>query len=306
MAEMESLPPSYDDVVATVPPAGSGEPSAPPRSHVPAAATPLMTHHPHQPGYDSRDPLQEEDHSRRASQAAASPTCTNKGLNGYVKFSLAHTLRMNLEPDSRRQDPELDVEAQFSRHVVSRQKKVIANKMRLQCVSGWLWCLGVILVLVYIGVPAGMIITGIAGRDECPYRSQAIIGYLIGGGVLLAITLLFRAIPSIATVGKNHNWCHSRQSNACSGGVCALEVLFYITLAIHVIVVILGSYWVFDGKPPFKCADSKPGCDNFCSEGVYAGAVIFLIIQYALYVITPVYMCVTVSCNHCLRAQELE
>lgn len=38
------------------------------------------------------------------------------------------------------QDPELDVEAQFSRHVVRRQKKVIANKMRLQCVSGWLWC----------------------------------------------------------------------------------------------------------------------------------------------------------------------
>ena len=38
------------------------------------------------------------------------------------------------------QDPELDVEAQFSRHVVSRQRRVIANKMRLQCVSGWLWC----------------------------------------------------------------------------------------------------------------------------------------------------------------------
>ena len=59
-----ALPPSYDDVVATVAPAGSGEPSAPPQSHVPAAATPLMTHH-SQPGYNGRDPLQEEDHSRR-------------------------------------------------------------------------------------------------------------------------------------------------------------------------------------------------------------------------------------------------
>ena len=38
------------------------------------------------------------------------------------------------------QDPELDVEAQFSSNVVRRQKRVIANKMRLQCVSGWLWC----------------------------------------------------------------------------------------------------------------------------------------------------------------------
>ena len=68
----------------------------------------------------------------------------------------------------------------------------------------------------------------------------------------------------------------------------------------------LGSYWVFDGKPPFDCEDSKPDCTDYCSEGVYVGAVIFLILQYVLYAITPVYMCVTVSCNHCLRAQELE
>ena len=77
-------------------------------------------------------------------------------------------------------------------------------------------------------------------------------------------------------------------------------------LAINVIIVMLGSYWVFDGKPPFDCEDSKPDCTDYCSEGVYVGAVIFLSLQYVLYAITPVYMCVTVSCNHCLRAQELE
>ena len=66
--------------------------------------------------------------------------------------------------------------------------------------------------------------TGIAGIDECPYRHDALIGYLIGGGVLLGVTVLLRSIPSIATIGKNHNWCHSRNSKGCSGGICAFEV----------------------------------------------------------------------------------
>jgi hypothetical protein len=301
----ETLPPSYDVVVGAVPPAGSGTPSAPPLSQIPASETPLMSAHQGQTGYDGRGHTQQQ--SRRTSQAdSAKPGCSKRGVEGYVKFSLAHTLRMNLEPDPTRQDPELDVEAQFSRNVVRRQKRVIANKMRLQCVSGWLWCLGVILVLGYIGVPVGMIITGFAGINECPYRKNSLIGYLIGGGILLGVTLLFRSIPSVATIGKNHNWCRTRNSSSCSGGICAFEVLFYIILAINVIVIILGSYWTFDGKPPFECPRDDPDCSDYCQEGVYVGAVIFLILQYALYVITPVYMCITISCNYWLRKQELE
>ena len=56
-------PPSYNDVVGAVPSSGSGEPSAPPLSHV-AAATPLMTHHT-RPGYDAGDSLRMEDNTRR-------------------------------------------------------------------------------------------------------------------------------------------------------------------------------------------------------------------------------------------------
>lgn len=152
-------------------------------------------------------------------------------------------------------------------------------------------------VIIYSWFPP----TGISGVDKCPYRNNAIIGYLTGGGILLSITVLFRSIPSIATIGKNHNWCRSRQSSACSGCICAFEVVFYVLLALNIIVVILGSFWAFDGKPSFDCSE-----DDCCSKGVYVGTVIFLIIQYVLYIITPIYMCVTVSCNHCLRAQELE
>ena len=83
-------------------------------------------------------------------------------------------------------------------------------------------------------------------------------------------------------------------------------MLFYITLGIKVLLLVLGSFWVFDGKPPFECPEDQQDCNNYCSEGVYSGAVIFLIIQYTLFVVGPVYFCVTVSCNQCLRAQELK
>lgn len=304
----ETLPPSYNDVVGAVAPAGSGAPTAPPQSHIPASETPLVSNLNQQPaGYGGRG--DSGGGQRRASSHKTGSTnqgCSNQGMEKYVKFSLAHTLRMNLEPDPNAQDPELDVEAQFSRRVVNRQRKVIANKMRLQCVSGWLWCLGVILVLMYVGVPVGMVITGLSGMDKCPNRNHALIGYLIGGGILLGVTVLFRCVPSLATIGKNHNWCHSRNSKSCTGGICALEVLFYITLAINMIVVILGSYWTFDGKPPFRCAEGKPDCTDYCQEGIYVGTVIFLILQYILYVATPVYMCITTSCNYCLRKQGTE
>jgi hypothetical protein len=98
----ETLPPSYDVVVGAVPPAGSGTPSAPPLSQIPASETPLMSAHQGQTGYDGRGHTQQQ--SRRTSQAdSAKPGCSKRGVEGYVKFSLAHTLRMNLEPDPTRQ-----------------------------------------------------------------------------------------------------------------------------------------------------------------------------------------------------------
>ena len=88
-----ALPPSYDDVVATVAPAGSGEPSAPPQSHVAAAATPLMTHH-SQPGYNSRDPLQEEDHSRRGMMGGRGGERESEG--DPVISELSHSLHVHV------------------------------------------------------------------------------------------------------------------------------------------------------------------------------------------------------------------
>lgn len=151
-----------------------------------------------------------------------------------------------------------------------------------------------------------LFLPGVSGINECPFRARTIPVYLITGGLVLGLTIILRAIPSAATIGKNHNWCHTRNSNSCSGGICAIELFFYAILIVNFILLALGSYWVFSEKPPFECEDGDDDCDDYCEEGVYVGGVIFLILQYALYVVAPVYMCITVSCNHCLRRQELE
>ena len=61
-------------------------------------------------------------------------------VEAYISFSTAHLLRMNIEPVNGHEDPELDVEAQFGHHAVRGAQAAIANKKKLQCVSGWLWC----------------------------------------------------------------------------------------------------------------------------------------------------------------------
>ena len=53
---------------------------------------------------------------------------------------MAYHLRKYMIPKGNRLDPELDVEAQFSRQVVREAQSRIAKGTRLQCIAGWLWC----------------------------------------------------------------------------------------------------------------------------------------------------------------------
>ena len=63
-----------------------------------------------------------------------------KLVNSYVSYSMAHHLRKYMVPKRDRLDPELDVEAQFSRRAVREAQSSIAKGTRLQCITGWLWC----------------------------------------------------------------------------------------------------------------------------------------------------------------------
>lgn len=70
--------------------------------------------------------------------AKRSSSKVNKAIEAYVSFSTAHLLRMNIEPPpDGHEDPELDVEAQFSQRAGhSAQQSTVNNK----CLSGWCWC----------------------------------------------------------------------------------------------------------------------------------------------------------------------
>ena len=61
-------------------------------------------------------------------------------VNVYTSYSVPRQLRKYIQPKEQRLDPELDVEAQFSRRAVREAQSKIAKSTRLQCISGWLWC----------------------------------------------------------------------------------------------------------------------------------------------------------------------
>ena len=70
----------------------------------------------------------------------AQQTSVNKLINRYVSYSLPRQMRKYVEPRSERQDPELDVEAQFGRGAVRDAQRNIERKKRLRHISAWLWC----------------------------------------------------------------------------------------------------------------------------------------------------------------------
>ena len=71
-------------------------------------------------------------------QTAAKRSKMEKAIEAYVSFSTALLLRMNIEPPpDGHEDPELDVEAQFSQRAGhGAQHSTVNNK----CLSGWCWC----------------------------------------------------------------------------------------------------------------------------------------------------------------------
>ena len=61
-------------------------------------------------------------------------------MQWYTNYSMAHHLRKYMVPKGNRLDPELDVEAKFSRQTVREAQSRINKGMRKQCITAWLWC----------------------------------------------------------------------------------------------------------------------------------------------------------------------
>lgn len=301
----EPPPPSYDDVVN---PPYEGQPTAPPAQHLPPPEpapadqrhpTPIDSHggygsptHPIRPA--AREARRE---SGGPTTAATTKSKKDRAIESYVSFSTAHLLRMHIEPRSQLPDPELDVEAQFSSHAIRSQQKAISKRQRKQCVSAWFWCIGVIQAILYIALPVAMIILGVLGLDDdCPFRDDIIVAYLFAGGCVLGITVFFRIIPSGLTIAKNHDWCSTRSSSACAGGICACECFFYLFFIANLGVLFFGTYAVFNERPDTSC--EVPSClENSCKLSIYAGSATCVILQYVLYAFSTVYLCLVIYCN---------
>ena len=145
--------------------------------------------------------------------------------------------------------------------------------------------------------------TGIIGIGECPFRGDTIIVYLIGGGIVLAVLVVVRVIPSFLTCMRLRNYLMSRTSNTSARVICTFEGVFYFVLVINFIFLILGTYTTFaEAKPP-SCTGSPESLPNCCDPFVFVTSGIFTVFQYVLYVVTAVFVCLVICC---LRSKGVE
>ena len=113
----------------------------------------------------------------------------------------------------------------------------------------------------------------------------------------MAGLIFFRAIPSIATCCKNKNACRAKNSIGCASCICIFELIFYTLLLLSFVMIFLGTYWIFSDSKPRECSgaddDDREEC---CSGYVYVCGAIFNILQYVLYVLSALYVLITVAC----------
>ena len=145
--------------------------------------------------------------------------------------------------------------------------------------------------------------TGVVGIGDCPFRSNTIVTYLIGGGIVLAILIAIRTLPSVMTCIRNRDYCSTRNSNTCAGCICSIETLFYIVLVVNIIALVLGTYTTFaEAKPP-SCTESPASVSNCCDPFVFVSSGILTAFQYVLYVVTALFVCLVLCC---IRSMDKE
>ena len=144
-------------------------------------------------------------------------------------------------------------------------------------------------------------LSGIAGVNSCPYRSITIIIYLIAGGCLFIILVFSRTIPSLLTCYKNRNTSNLRGSKVMTGCICVSEILFFVILVPNLVMLFLGSYWIFD-KTPKDCNGTVTV--NCCETYVFSASAIYNILQYIVYAVSVVYVITSVMCLHCVKGRQ--
>ena len=143
--------------------------------------------------------------------------------------------------------------------------------------------------------------TGInaAVRNDCPHNNDTIIIYLLIGASIVTLLITIRSVPSLMTCFRNRNYLNSANSSTFTGCICLFEVAFYVLATLNLVVLILGTVWIFQDTDVPECGprEGRPGGVNDCCEKyVYITGAFFNIFQYAMYTFTALYMCLVAGC----------
>lgn len=138
-----------------------------------------------------------------------------------------------------------------------------------------------------------LIIPGIVGFSDCPHGSNAIIVYLLLGGSILTVLIVMRTVPSLMTCFRNRNYLNSAESSTFTGCICMFEITFYVLAAANLVVLILGTVWIFQDTDVSQC---NPRDEDCCETYVYVTSAFFNVFQYAMYAFTSLYICCVAAC----------
>lgn len=138
--------------------------------------------------------------------------------------------------------------------------------------------------------------TGIIGINDCPHKSNIIIVYLLLSGSLVFLFILMRSLPSLMTCFRNRNYLNSKNSGTFTACICVFEIVFYILATANLVILVLGTVWIFQDTDIPVCSSTTPDFRDCCSKPVYAASAFFNIFQYIMYAITSFYVCLVACC----------
>lgn len=115
----------------------------------------------------------------------------------------------------------------------------------------------------------------------------------------MAIFVFMRALPSLMTCFRNRNYLNSGKSSSFTACICLFEVIFYVVATANLVILILGTVWIFQNTSIPECSESEATAataNECCERYVYAASAFFNVFQYIMYAITAVYVCIVAGC----------
>jgi hypothetical protein len=96
------------------------------------------------------------------------------------------------------------------------------------------------------------------------------------------------------TCFRNRNYLNTKQSSTFTGCICCFEVIFYLLATANLVVLILGTVWIFQDTDVPNCTETVTS--DCCKRYVYVTGAFLNILQYVLYSVTVLYASLVACC----------